>query len=108
MSFFNFLDPGARTLPFCSDMRVRCPLGPVVPDPHPLPVQFERVGPVTVGRLLLHILRQVDDHDGVERAFLGPAGMGRRDGGERGEASRASLGGCGRTKPARLSAPQLR
>ena len=35
-----------------------------------LPVQFEGVGPISVGCLPLKVLRQVDDHDGIERAFL--------------------------------------
>jgi hypothetical protein len=33
-------------------------------------MQFERVGPVAVARLLLEVLGQVDDHDGLERALL--------------------------------------
>lgn len=33
-------------------------------------MQLEGVGAVSVRRLLLQVLWQVDDHDGVERTFL--------------------------------------
>ena len=35
-----------------------------------VPVQFEGVGTISVCSLLFQILRQVDDHDGIEWAFL--------------------------------------
>jgi len=34
------------------------------------PVELEGVGPISVGCAALQVLGQVDDHDGIERAFL--------------------------------------
>ena len=40
------------------------------PEAVPPPVQLERVGAISMRALLLQVLWQVDDHDGIERAFL--------------------------------------
>ena len=49
-----------------------------LPGPrHGHAVQLEGVGAVAVGGVVLEVLGQVDDHDGVERAFLFFVGWGR-------------------------------
>ena len=39
-------------------------------DSDHVPVKLEGVGPVAMRGLLLQVLWEIDDHDGIERAFL--------------------------------------